>query len=60
MVSALINIPKIDTSDFRNLAIRNAYSNKHYEVVDLLWCTKKVQESLKNDDFNLYQSLLHT
>ena len=59
VVAALLTIPKIDTSDFRNLAIRNAYSNKHYEVVDLLWCTNKVQESLKNDDFNLYQSLLH-
>lgn len=59
VVAALLTIPKIDTSDFRNLAIRNAYSNKHYEVVDLLWCSHKVQESLKNDDFELYQQLFH-
>lgn len=59
VVAALLTIPKIDTSDFRNLAIRNAYSNNHHKVVDLLWCSHKVQESLKNDDFELYQQLFH-
>lgn len=59
VVAALLTISDINPSDFRNLAIRNAYSNEHNQVVDLLWSLEKVQESLKEDDYKLYQKLLH-
>ena len=59
VVNALLTFNDIDPSDFRNLAIRNAYSNKHFDIVDLLWSLEEVKESLKEDDFNLYQTLFH-
>lgn len=58
VVSALLTLKYINPSDFRNLAIRNAYSNENFDVVDLLWSLDKVQESLKEDDPDLYQKLL--
>jgi hypothetical protein len=60
ILELLLNIKGSNASDFRNLAIRNAFENNHTELVDLLWSRQEVKDSLNEDCEHLYNRLKHS
>lgn len=58
-VNLLLSLSNTDASDFRNLAIRNAFENNHFNIVDLLWEIKEVKNTLEEIDKKLFDHLTH-
>ena len=54
----LLKKSKIDPSCRNNIAIKLASENKHTTIVNLLFNTKIVRDTLKNNDLDLYNSLI--
>ena len=53
----LLNNEKVDPSEDKNYSLRYALSNGHNDIVELLFNDKRVQNTLKNDNKNLYNRL---
>ena len=58
IVKLLLKDKRIAPSKYNNFAIINAYKNNHKDIVDLLWKHKTVKQSLKIDDFELYNKII--
>ena len=57
VVKLLSSDPSVYPAASANYAIVKASENGHSDVVNLLWKNKKVKETLKNNDLNLFNSL---
>tara|TARA_Y100000034_G_scaffold99524_1_gene122299 strand:- start:350 stop:610 length:261 start_codon:yes stop_codon:yes gene_type:complete len=57
-VKLLLNDKRVDPSDRNNWAIRFAFKNKHFDIVNLLWQDQRIKNSLKNHDEELYNQLV--
>ena len=58
IVQLLLADSRIVPSDYHNYPIRLASKYGHIKVVKLLWKNKKIKDSLKYDDIELYNSLI--
>ena len=53
----LLKDKRVDPSANNNSAIINSFKNSNFEIVQLLWNDKRVQNSLKNNDIEFYDKL---
>lgn len=58
IVKLLMTHKLVDPSAFNNYAIMLSSKRKDYEMIDLLWSDKRVRDSLKISDLNLYNELI--
>lgn len=61
IVDLLLNDSRVDPSDDQNACIRGFSGlgfETNYDNISLLWKHNKIKESLKYDDFDLYERLM--
>jgi ABC-type antimicrobial peptide transport system ATPase subunit len=58
IVKALLEYPEVNPADNCNRPMRNAVINNQQDLILLLWNDRRVKNTLKNDDINLYNKLI--
>lgn len=58
VVKLLLNDNRIIPAKYSNYAIQQACQNGHTDIVQLLWQNKKVKNTLKYDNLELYNKLI--
>ena len=58
LVEFLLKEPKVDPTDCVNESLSYAYKNGYIEIVELLWNDQRIKNTLKNDNMELYNTLM--
>ncbi len=58
VVKLLLNDSRVSPLDFKHTAIYTAFQNRELEVVKLLWKDNVVKNSLRENDYELYEFLM--
>jgi ankyrin repeat protein len=58
IASILLESEKCNPSKNRNNLIKSSYENEYYDIVEILWKDKKVQNTLNNDCPEIYEKLI--
>jgi ankyrin repeat protein len=59
LTKALLKQSSVNPTEFNNTAIIDAYDNKKFDIVKLLWNDKRVKNTLQKDHKELYDKLLN-